>query len=457
MVAQSGDARRTLADILTARGGEKEWQEALQLLEGSGSEGDAASLDRGAEARLLVRRGGKDNLEKARQLLEELIADDENAAGGDRLLLAGLYEAEGELQAARQQCLSVMGQPNPDPAHLVFYIGFLLRHDLQDEANTWLQQLERVAPSDLRTVALRARWLHGQDRTSEIEPLVEGLAERLILAINGNRQQRAEWKNQRKAQVCQGIASIYSSVEQHQAAESWYRRVVAFVPEGYQPLVTWLARQDRMTEAIDICLEAAKSDDSPRPATILVSVLISGKPTEESFSLAEPLLAKAVEDHKGDAGLLSSLASLRVVQQRTGDAIQLYRRVLKLRPKDAVALNNLATLLSEEEDTGEEALQLIEQAIRIVGPQAALLDTKGTILIYDGKADQAVPLLEEAATAAKPDPRYYLHLAAAYHQLGETEKAREAFKKAQDGDLEGQILTKKDQEFLRTLEQEFGQ
>lgn len=453
LAPQSGPARRALATILAARGGEKEWQEAQQLLERSGAAADVSNLDQRLQAMLLARRGGKDNLQKARRLLEQLITDPAKTTSGDRLLLARLYEAEDSLWAARQQYIALVGRADPSASHLALYVDLLLRHDLPDEAANWLKRLEEMAPDALGTVSLRTRWLHGKGRTAEIGPLVEQLADKLLKAL----EKVEEEKPQREAQVCLAVGNIYSAVEQHQAAERWYRRLAKLLPERYESLAMSLARQGRHSEAIELCVEAAKSDSSPRPAVVLASVLMIGKPTDEVFEQAKPLLDKAAEAHKDNAGLLASLANVRIIQQQTDDAVQLYRQVLKLRPKDVLALNNLATLLSEQSNTRKEALQYVDQAIQIAGPQAPLLDTKGTILVYGGQADQAIQWLEEAASALKPDPRYHLHLAVAYLQLGEDKKARNAFRNAILGDLTDEILTPTDERYLSELKQKLGQ
>ncbi|MHC4177966.1 MAG: tetratricopeptide repeat protein, partial [Planctomycetota bacterium] len=449
---QSDPARRTLAAILAARGGEEEWQEAQELLEQSGS-ADGSSLDQHLQAVLLARRGGKDNLRKARQLLERLIADSRKVEPGHRLLLARLYEAEGRLLAARQQYIALVGRADPSASHLALYIDLLLRHDLLDKAVGWLEKLEEMAPDDLATVSLRTRWLHGKGQTDKIEPLVEQLADKLLKAL----EKVEEEKPKREAQVCLVVGNVYAAVEQHQAAEHWYRRLAKLIPERYEPLTMSLAQQGRVSEAIELCLQAAKSDSSPRAAVVLASVLTIGKPTEEDYRLAEPLLAKAAEDHRDNAAVLSSIANVRIMQQRTDDAVQLYRQVLKLRPKDTVTLNNLATLLAERADTRKDALRHIEDAIRIAGPQPQYLDTKGTILILDGKLDEAVECLEKAASAPRPDPRYYLHLAVAYLWLGEDEKASDAYKNALAGDLTSRILMPTDEKFLSELKQKLGQ
>ncbi len=120
-------------------------------------------------------------------------------------------------------------------------------------------------------------------------------------------------------------------------------------------------------------------------------------------------------------------------------------------PKNVVAINNLATLLSEQPGKAKESLQYIEQAIELAGQQPGLLDTKAMILVFEGKAAEAVPLLETAASIPDADPRYHFHLAVAYDLLGQADKARQALKAADDGVLTRQVLTAADQKMLADL------
>jgi Flp pilus assembly protein TadD len=77
------------------------------------------------------------------------------------------------------------------------------------------------------------------------------------------------------------------------------------------------------------------------------------------------------------------------------------------------------------------------------------------ILVYDEKFDEAVALLEEAASTPMADPRYHFHLAVAYDRAGAAEKARAALAAARKGDLSRQVLTQMDQQLLAGLEQKF--
>ena len=147
---------------------------------------------------------------------------------------------------------------------------------------------------------------------------------------------------------------------------------------------------------------------------------------------------------------------MRVLQQRTDEAIDLYRRVVSLKPKDVQALNNLATLLAEQPHTRQEALRSIDEAIGLAGRLPPLLDTKGTILVQDGKAEEAVPLLKEAAAGIDVDPRFFFHLSLACQGVGKPDEARQALQKARDGNLAQQMLTPADRRLLKELEQQLG-
>ena len=89
------------------------------------------------------------------------------------------------------------------------------------------------------------------------------------------------------------LGNIYTAAEQHSAAERWYRRLVKLAPQQYAPLAASLGRQNRLGEAVTLCVEAGKTDHSARPAIVLASVLGASKTAvdEEVFRRAEPLLS----------------------------------------------------------------------------------------------------------------------------------------------------------------------
>jgi tetratricopeptide (TPR) repeat protein len=437
--------RMLLVDFLVRVGGADRLAEAEKIVRHVLELAPDSSHARRQLVTILVAHGGQENRQEARRVFQELVADSGRSSDRDHYLLGQLYEFEGKLDAAREEYFAIVNRPNPSAPGLATYVDLLLRQGSASEAGGWLKKLEEIAPNDPRTVSLKVRWLHDLDRMDEIEPLVEKLAETL-LATAGEDQRR-------EAQVCSTIGGLYFKAEQYEAAERWYQRLAKVAPDNSIPLALSIARQGRTDEAIHLCLKAAESDQSAGPAIALVSILLSGKPSEEDHQLAEPVISKAVANHKDNAAVLLQVANLRVRQRRATEALHLNQQVLELDSENVLALNNLATLLSEQPERNEEALQYIDRAIGIGGLQPFLMDTKGTILLHKGETHKAVELLQKATSTPNADPRALLHLAVAYYRIGEMNRARETFKAAEERDLEKQLLTDNDRVLLVELKQ----
>ena len=78
-------------------------------------------------------------------------------------------------------------------------------------------------PNSLGTAALRARWLRAKGQTDKIEPLLEPLAEKTIKRLPKN--------SPAEAKLLRYVGACYSALDQHKAAERWYRRLVAMWAE----------------------------------------------------------------------------------------------------------------------------------------------------------------------------------------------------------------------------------
>lgn len=439
---RQGLARRELATLLAARGGEASWREALQLLASAPPAADARGHNRRLQAALLVRRGGAKNRARARQILEQLVLDPSESVAGDRVLLARLYEVEDDFAAAREQYLALAGRREPKAAHLALFIDSLLRHDQPREAAPWLARLRALAPRALDTLRLEVRWLQALGRGGEIEPRVEAYAAERWKTLDDERA---------SARFCLEIGNLYHRVGMYEPARRWYEKLAAQKPRAYGPLAECLAAMGRLPEAIALCRAKWKTDPSPRAGMVLVSVLSAGEPSAADESRAEPLIAAALKKFPDDAPLLFAVACLRTAQRRDDDAAALYARVRQLRPRHVPALNNLAAVLSGQPRRRQEALGYINRAIELAGRRPALLDTKAMVLL-ESDPRQAVTLLREAASQADADPRHHLHMARAYQRLGDLVQARAALQRAVAGDLDRATLTGSDARMLEQLE-----
>jgi len=458
IMQQHDPARRRLIEILISRGGEQEWEEARKLLEQSAGD-PSSTVDRFIQARTLALRGGTENLEEAGKICTALLGEAKQPPAAVCLLLGQIRERQGNLDDAHKQFKKLVAQEHPPANQLALYVNFLLRNmpaaepgqlrnGLAAEADHWIKQLETLRPEDLGTLELRARWLGDQKRTAEIEPLVEGVAQKLLEKL-GNEDPRQE------ALLRRAIGDLYTRIEQYPLAQRWYRTLVDKNPEAYQPLAMALAKESRIQEAIALCEKAGETDTTVKPALTLTRALLSGRATDLDLKSADPFLTKAFETFKDQPELLGNMLGIRVLQGRYEEAIELGRRLLKLplQERNVEVRNNLATLLAERsEPERKEAMDYVNRAIELAGPQARFLDTKGMIFFYDGNAEEALKCLRQAAQSLTADPRHFFHLAAAYEKLDRHQDARAALKRARDTGLDDQLLTKKDRELLADLE-----
>ncbi|MDR2756625.1 MAG: hypothetical protein LBC20_13045 [Planctomycetaceae bacterium] len=127
--------------------------------------------------------------------------------------------------------------------------------------------------------------------------------------------------------------------------------------------------------------------------------------------------------------VLVPLADYWIVRGKPERAIPLYRLGLTKEPNNMVFQNNLAMLLSTVEGNHAEGLKVIDVALEERRDNVTLLDTKGIILMNDGRASEAVPVLLRAVELSCQHPIYCMHLAKAYDIVGQATNARSWFDK----------------------------
>src|SRR6185437_9452432 len=443
-------AVRKLTALIALRStSEAEMDEVWRLLDADGSQGAPEVADERLRAALLLRRGGSRSRARARQVLESLV-NGGSQAPLDRLLLARLYEGQGEIEKAREQLESLVKKGAPDAGHLAAYADHLLRtagkkgRDDVARLPEILDQLSAREPATthFRTLGLRARWLKLEKRGDEIPALVGAFLDPPPDADQARQTQRLLL-----------AAGLYETLDLQPPAESCYREALRLSPRAYRPLAAWLARRGRSAEAIELCRQAMAEDESAAPAAALAAVLSDGAVAAEQRAASDPMLAEALARNPDDRALLFGMAMLRLVQHDDEQAEGLLRRFLHLEPHNVPAMNNLAMLLAGRREGAAEALKLVERAIALAGAQSELLDTKGWVLLEQKRFTQAEDNFREALAMPPDSPRYRFHLALSYRSQGKLDDAREMLQQALAGDLAGELLSPKEREELRKLEE----
>jgi tetratricopeptide (TPR) repeat protein len=481
--SKNSEARRSVASLLAVSGNDEDWNHAVQLLQSStrANAADDAVADDRLHAILLSRRGRTraerlQNCEAARRILSLRISQsDEAGIDLDRMLLARIFEQEAAMGddrasvlAARDALRPLVDRDNPPPAYLTTYIELLLRHleRSQTTAEAPADERERravlISDASQRISELEAS-LHDASAADRFAPV----AFRVRLFVTQNQpdkglkllnkvaaeQLKGATTDADRAKLLLQLGSLATKAGYRQEAENWYRQLLAIAPNSYVLLANSLSEQKKYKEAVDLCLRVAPKRPAGEVATILTQLLSTAGDDKDLASRAQPAIAAALDADRNNVELLMSIAVRQVTMGNYDEAIKLFRRVLELQPNNTLALNNLATLLSERPDQLAEARACVERAIAIVGRSPALLDTLGTIEIRAGRPEQAIADLEEAVAGTASDPRYYFHLAVAYQRSQHGPKAQEALANADKYGLERAILTAGDRELLSSLKQ----
>ncbi len=412
-------ARRTLAMVLRQRGHYPELLEAIALVEANLATPLPADQDRRALAVLLASHPRREKRREARRVLAELIESQRAASPEDRLLLAQLWLAEGDWLQASRQLRTVAVSHGDQPRYIRPYVRALLEQEETIEAGMWLDRLERLAPNDFSTVSLRAEALARQHRYAEaLRLLDECLADRAggddhtssaMRAIAGRlgefaARAEAAGENDRAAKLAAEAERLYAEyVRQHPEQELRFGR--------------FLAKRGRVAEAVAIANKSWKDADPALLDAALVELLNHGHQLGDATVRFEKLLDAVLKHRERPPALLCGLANLRTSQERYSDAEALYREVLQEDPEHLAALNNLAILLALQGREVEEASQLVERAIQVAGPTAALLDTRATVRFAEGRFTQALADLDEAI-GDQPTPVRLFHRAQVAYRLG---------------------------------------
>ena len=101
-----------------------------------------------------------------------------------------------------------------------------------------------------------------------------------------------------------------------------------------------------------------------------------------------------------------------------------FKNALKKNPKDPYTLNYLGYWWADDGHKLDEAIQLIEQAVRLRPRSGYFVDSLGWVHFKLGNLDLAVSFLEQATILEPIDPVINGHLGDAYWAMGRSQEAR---------------------------------
>lgn len=120
-----------------------------------------------------------------------------------------------------------------------------------------------------------------------------------------------------------------------------------------------------------------------------------------------------------------------------------YDRALKIKPNNALVLNNYAYYLSLRKEQLDKAADMSAQSLKLEPNNPSYLDTYGWILYQLGKYSEARKYIEQALAASGENGTLLEHLGDVVFKLGETEKAMDYWRRAKAAGVESAFIDRK--------------
>ena len=135
-------------------------------------------------------------------------------------------------------------------------------------------------------------------------------------------------------------------------------------------------------------------------------------------------------EHPNDARADTLLGTLEETKGDVGKAMESYKKALKLDPSQAVAANNLAYLMVENNENSDVALSYAQTARQALPHAPNTADTLAWVYYHKGTYSLARDLLEDAAKADPNNASIHYHLGMTLSKLGDKDGAANELKKA---------------------------
>jgi predicted Zn-dependent protease len=444
----TGDQRvwvsRIRQGLLLGTGRLADQDESLRLVDQNLQRNPGNRVDLRMKVSTLAARPGR-RLE-AIKILEQLIDPADPLVLRDRLYLAELYLAEKMEDKYQDQMSWLVGPGKPNfPDALAIHIRFLIDRSRLDEAASDLVLLKKADPRGLTSLGFEAELLSLHKKRAELLTLL------------------STYGQQMPSQIGQ-VGDLLARYGFLGEAEQAYKDYVARQPDQHDrvlALAHFYATIGRTAEAMRILEQAWKGLPQEQVAQAALAVYDSESASPSEKQQVRVWVEKVVKD-RPDSWLKSRLAGMSLGEGNTQAAIAVLREILARNPDDAGALNNLAWILGLlDPSQTEEALSMIEHAIKLQGSNSTLLDTRAVILIRAGRYDAAIRDLkaaEELLPTERPALRQSLevHLAWAYQGLGLVNEARAAFLQAEGRGFRLKSTQRMEQPFLIRLRRDLN-
>jgi tetratricopeptide (TPR) repeat protein len=241
-------------------------------------------------------------------------------------------------------------------------------------------------------------------------------------------------------------------------AQKEFDSLIQSAPDDASPLLAQarLLRDDQLwSQLIQNVTDWYQKHPKDAGTPVIIAGELAGVENSEAKKAAEEILKMILNKDPSRTEAMHTLAMLLQITDRYEESAQLYQKILTLQPDNAVAINNLAWIMCEEQGKSRQALELAERGLKISPKYIDLIDTRGVAYYRLGEFDKAV---QDFTTCIKLYPvgapsgaASRFHLARAYAALKEKDKALEHLNQILNSESQTKALSQKDLAEARRL------
>jgi tetratricopeptide (TPR) repeat protein len=326
-----------------------------------------------------------------------------------------------------------------------------------DEANNWLQTLERRDDEREKTLSKRERAMIPRNSFETVALRAEyhflrgnyAAAADVAMAFLDNPDAQPSDRPQQLLLVAKVMEHFSDRLEEEDKplpakgfgdkADACFASLRRVSKVGDIYFAAHLARQKRTRECLEVldqCWDKCPAESLQIPA---VAMLQSKAVDSAQWQQLEKILVAAANKSNRPVVLLTVLADLYAQLRQDDKSIADYREILAKEPRNYRTMNNLSLELVRSGGNLDEALKLVNDALAIRGPMAEVLDSRAIVYIARQEPEKA---LEDMALAIRDDgtAEQYFHQAWAYSLAGKKSEAAAAFAVARNKRLDSKKL-----------------
>ena len=365
------------------------------------------------------------------------------------LMLAKAHELTGAVELAQENYLKAYEAGKPALQFGMAYAEFLLQRGQLARAEVVASEVLQAHANHVPAMRILAQARINQGNWSGAQAVADDMQ-----ALPGQEQ---------AAEQIRG--TLFAARKDYSESIAAFRRAYDAAPADAQPMVALVRSYllaGKANEAVDFLRSVIQASPDNARAFLLLGELhaeskddaaaiqafqqvIGLQPQQASgyvnlanlhmradrVAEAEQIIERGLAKAPGDFELLLARASIFEVSGRFVEAIKAYEALHKDHPGSDVAVNNLASLLSEhgtEQANWVRAYELAQRFKRSDVPY--FKDTLGWASYRLGKVEEGLVLIEDAARQLPEQPVFRYHLGMSYAALNRKQQAREELQRA---------------------------